>query len=198
MWNRNFCFYLTQNQICLYSSAHKDKSQSFLPKLITTNLFWSPYSRIHLQKRPIICLSSDFSTYNLFSHPTSITSCHPNFCQLFVRKDLNPHPISGSHPCLRPKFHLKLKERKVKTLTRNWRDHKTTGTHKHTETVLRYFDWHGRLSQSKESKCLWTHDKDSITREFMKGATRGLREGWKEGNYLRLMPGLSLEDRTNW
>ena len=25
----------------------------------------------------------------------------------------------------------------------------------------------------------------------MKGATRGLREGWMEGNYLRLMPGLS-------
>ena len=31
----------------------------------------------------------------------------------------------------------------------------------------------------------------------MKGATRELREGWLEGNYLRLMPGLSLEDRTN-
>ena len=43
---------------------------------------------------------------------------------------------------------------------------KGTGTHKHTETVSRYIDWHGRLSQSKESKCLWTHDKDGITREF--------------------------------
>ena len=32
----------------------------------------------------------------------------------------------------------------------------------------------------------------------MKDATRGLREEWMEGNYLRLMPGLSLEDRTNW
>ena len=30
----------------------------------------------------------------------------------------------------------------------------------------------------------------------MKGATRGLGEGWMEGNYLRLMPGLRLEDRT--
>ena len=29
-----------------------------------------------------------------------------------------------------------------------------TGTHKHTETVSRYFNWHGRLSQSEESKCL--------------------------------------------
>ena len=33
-----------------------------------------------------------------------------------------------------------MRERKVKTLTRNWRDHWMTGTHKHTETVLRYFD----------------------------------------------------------
>ena len=32
----------------------------------------------------------------------------------------------------------------------------------------------------------------------MKGATRGLQEGWMEGSYLRLMPGLSLEDRMNW
>ena len=29
-----------------------------------------------------------------------------------------------------------------------------TGTHKHTETESRYFDWRGRLPQSKESKCL--------------------------------------------
>ena len=38
--------------------------------------------------------------------------------------------------------------------------------------------------------------------EFLKGATRGLREEWKEGNlkgdYLKLMPGLCLEDRMNW
>ena len=27
----------------------------------------------------------------------------------------------------------------------------------------------------------------------MKGDTRGMREGWMEGNYLRLMPGLSLD-----
>ena len=25
---------------------------------------------------------------------------------------------------------------------------------RHTKTVLRYFDWYGRLSQSEESKCL--------------------------------------------
>ena len=37
-------------------------------------------------------------------------------------------------------FYHKLRERKVKALTRNWRDHKRTGTHKHMETVSRYFD----------------------------------------------------------
>ena len=80
----------------------------------------------------------------------------------------------------------KIRGRKVKTLTRNWRDHCRIGTRKHTETVSSYFDRHSRLYQSKESKCLWTHDKDGITREFMKDATRGLREGWMERNYLRL------------
>ena len=49
---------------------------------------------------------------------------------------------------------------------------KGTGTHKHMETVSRYFDWHGHLSQLEESKCLWTHDKNGVTREFTKGATR--------------------------
>ena len=73
------------------------------------------------------------------------------------------------------KRNYKLRERKVKTLTRNWRDHQRTGTHKHTETVSRYFDRHGRLSQSEQSKCLWTHNKDGVTGEFTKGATRGMR-----------------------
>ena len=63
----------------------------------------------------------------------------------------------------------KLRERKVKTLTRNWRDHRRTGIHKQTETISRYFDRHGHLFQSEESKCLWTHDKDGVTREFTKG-----------------------------
>ena len=49
----------------------------------------------------------------------------------------------------KPMVNNKLRERKVKTPTRNWRDHRRTGTHKHTETVSRYFDWHGHLSQSK-------------------------------------------------
>jgi hypothetical protein len=66
-----------------------------------------------------------------------------------------------------PKYkNHKLRERKVKTLTRNWRDHWRTGTHKHTETVSRYFDRHGRLFQSEESKCFWTHDKDGVTRLY--------------------------------
>ena len=47
----------------------------------------------------------------------------------------------------------------MKTLTRNWRDHCRTGTQKDKETVSKYFDGHGHLSQSEESKCLWTHSK---------------------------------------
>ena len=62
----------------------------------------------------------------------------------------------------------KWRERKVKTLTRNWRDHWRTGTHKHTETVSRYFDRHGHLYQSEESKCLWTHDKDGVIESLRK------------------------------
>ena len=59
-----------------------------------------------------------------------------------------------------PKYEYhKIRERKVKTLTRNWRDHCRTGTRKNTETVSKYFDRHGRLYQSEESKCLWTHEK---------------------------------------
>ena len=42
---------------------------------------------------------------------------------------------------------------------------------------------------------MWTHDKYGVTREFLKGVTRGLREEWMEGNlkgnYLRLIPGLN-------
>ena len=38
--------------------------------------------------------------------------------------------------------------------------------------------------------------------ELLIGATRGLREEWMEvnlkGDYLRLMPGLCLDDRMNW
>ena len=88
------------------------------------------------------------------------------------------------------KSYYKLREWKVKTLTRNWRDHKMTGTHKHMETVSKYFDGHGRPSQSEESKCMWAHDKDDVTRVFER-CHQGLREEWMEGNlkgdYLRLI-----------
>ena len=59
-----------------------------------------------------------------------------------------------------PKYeNHKIREKKVKTLTRNWSDHRRIGTQKHTETVTRYFDGHGHLYQLEESKCLWTHAK---------------------------------------
>ena len=36
----------------------------------------------------------------------------------------------------------------------------------HKETKLKYFDLHGRLSQSKESECMSAYDKDGVTRVF--------------------------------
>ena len=45
----------------------------------------------------------------------------------------------------------KIRERKVKTLTKIWRDH---GEQAHGNKI----DGHGHLSQSEESKCMWTHD----------------------------------------
>ena len=41
---------------------------------------------------------------------------------------------------------------------------------------MKYFNGHGNLPQSEESEYMWTHDKDGFTREFLKGATRGLQE----------------------
>ena len=51
---------------------------------------------------------------------------------------------------------------------------------KHTETKTKYFNGHGRLSQSKESECMWAHDKDGITRVFERchqGVARGMDGG---------------------
>ena len=31
---------------------------------------------------------------------------------------------------------------------------------RHTETKSKYFNSHSCLSQSEESECMWTHDKD--------------------------------------
>ena len=60
------------------------------------------------------------------------------------------------------------------------------GTHKHTETYLKYFDGHRCLSQSEESECIRTHGKDGITREFLKDATRGCEKGREERKYILL------------
>ena len=45
----------------------------------------------------------------------------------------------------------KIWERKGKTLTKNWRDHRKKGTCKQTATWSKYFDGHSRLSQSEEN-----------------------------------------------
>ena len=51
-----------------------------------------------------------------------------------------------------------------------------SGGKAHTESHLKYFDGHRCLSLSEESKFMCTHCKDGVTREFLKGATRGFRE----------------------
>ena len=89
----------------------------------------------------------------------------------------------------------KIWERKRKTLTENWKGLWRKGTHKHTETYSKYLDDHSYLSQSKKRKCMWTHSKDGVAREFLKGAARGLwerkvwgEEGWRE-NYMEIIWG---------
>ena len=64
----------------------------------------------------------------------------------------------------------------MRTLTKNWRDH-SGQAHIHTETKSKYFDGHGRLSQSKESQCMWAHDNDGVIRVFERchqGVAKGM------------------------
>jgi hypothetical protein len=74
-------------------------------------------------------------------------------------------------------------------------------TNTHTETKSKYFDGHGSLSQSERAN-VCEHTTRMASLEFLKSATRGLREEWMEGNlkgdYLKLMSGLCLEDKMNW
>ena len=55
-----------------------------------------------------------------------------------------------------------------------------TGTWKHTITKSKYFDEHSSLSQWEEGECMWTHDKDGVTRVFERchqGVARGMDGG---------------------
>ena len=77
----------------------------------------------------------------------------------------------------------KNRKRKRNFLPKKWRDLRTKGIHKYTETYLKCFDDHRCLSRSEESKCMWTQGKDCITWEYCKSATRGGARkwrGWKE------------------
>ena len=74
-----------------------------------------------------------------------------------------------------------------------------TGTRTHT--------WKQNLNistdnQNQKTANVCEHMTKMASLEFLKGATRGLQKEWMEGNlkgdYLRLRPGLFLEDRMNW
>ena len=69
-------------------------------------------------------------------------------------------------------------------------------TNKPSESELIHFDTQGSLSQSEENKYKRTHCKDGATRE-RRGRREDLEgmEGKLNGNDLRLIPGLCLEDR---
>ena len=56
---------------------------------------------------------------------------------------------------------------------------------RHTKTKLKYFDGHGCLSQSDESECMWTHDKDGVTRVFER-CHQGVARGMDGGKFKRL------------
>ena len=82
-------------------------------------------------------------------------------------------------------------ERKVKTLTRNRKDHCRTGTRKlhwNILTVTAVFINQKRANASE-------HTTKMVSLVSLWKVPSGVL--W-EGNYLRLMPGPSLEDRTNW
>ena len=57
-------------------------------------------------------------------------------------------------------------ERKGKIVTKKWRDLRRKGTHKHSETQLRYFDDHRCLSRTEEGKCMWTHGINMILKAY--------------------------------
>ena len=81
--------------------------------------------------------------------------------------------ITIIYPCGKESTEVWKSQIKGKESENSYQKLKRSPKDRHTQTVLRYFDWHGRLSQSDESKCLWIHDQDGIVREFTKGATRG-------------------------
>ena len=53
----------------------------------------------------------------------------------------------------------KIRERKVKTLIKNWRVHGGQA-HEHIHGN-KIGNWHGRPSQSEENECMWALDKDN-------------------------------------
>ena len=57
-------------------------------------------------------------------------------------------------------------------------------TNTHTETKSKYFDGHGRPSQSEESECMWAHNKDDITR-VLERCHQGVARGMDGGKFKR-------------
>ena len=89
-------------------------------------------------------------------------------------------------------------ENSYRKFKRSQQDRAHTNTWKLNRNIL--MDKAVFLNQKRANVC--EHMTKMASLQLLKGATRGLREEWMEGNlkrdYLRLMPGLYLVDRTNW
>ena len=102
-----------------------------------------PTSVLHMDSQDFIYCTCTTESYALLAFQSSIRIQEKIFHFSFHRcmqNSLSYSPVYNKLEFLI--FHLIYiyRERKVKTLTRNWRDHRRTGTHKRTETVSRYFD----------------------------------------------------------
>ena len=77
-----------------------------------------------------------------------------------------------------------------------------TGTWTHTRKQNQNISTDTAILLNQKRANVPEHTTKMASLEFLKGATRRLWEEWMEGNikgdYLRLMPGLCLEDRMNW
>ena len=84
----------------------------------------------------------------------------------------------------------------MKTLTKFEEITVDRHTNTHTETKLKYFDGHGRLSQSEESECMWAHDEYGIARVFERchqGVTRGM-----DGGKFKMRLSLYEDEMNEW
>ena len=59
---------------------------------------------------------------------------------------------------------------------------------------MKYFDGHGRLSQSEESECMWTHNKDSIIDIRLNNKIKTMKEWTNQSDWhYKLYVGINIK-----